>query len=314
MTTALFISVPATTANLGAGFDTLGLALTLRNDVWITPAAHVGLAYQVEGEGAADVAAEPGANLFDRVLRGTLKKLGSPIPAADVRMLNRIPWRRGLGSSSAAAVAGAVAGLSLAGAKVDPQTVLDLALPFEGHPDNLTPAIAGGFTAATLANGVARFVRLPPPKLAAVALVPSFGISTVEARRLLPAQVSLGDAVHNLTRASLLVAAIAARRYDLLDLGTEDRLHQPHRARLVPGFEAVRGAAREAGALASFLSGSGPTILALGLPARSSRIRAAMLASWSRHGRGEAQCLVLEVSARGAIVRGAFPRVRRRRT
>lgn len=303
---AIHITVPATTANLGAGFDTLGLALELRNEVWLRRAPAPGVHYRVEGEGAADAARTPRANLFDRVLRRSLKRLGVAVPALDVRMLNRIPWRRGLGSSSAAAVAGAAAALRIAGRDVDAQAVLDLALPFEGHPDNLAPAVAGGFTVAALEGSHARFVRLDPPRLVACALVPSFGVSTEEARKLLPASVSIGDAVHNLTRAALAVAAMTAGRYELLDLATDDRLHQPYRAPLVTGFEAVRRAARRAGAVASFLSGSGPTILALVAPNAAADVQAAMERAWRRHGRDAARCMRLAAARRGVVLRGAL--------
>lgn len=300
----IHITVPATTANLGAGFDTLGLALELRNEVWLARSRSVGIHYRVEGEGSADVARAPRANLFDRVLRRSLARLGCALPSLEVRMLNRIPWRRGLGSSSAAAVAGAAAALSIAGRDVEAQAVLDLALPFEGHPDNLAPAASGGFTVAALDGRHARFVALPVPRLVALALVPPFGVSTEEARKLLPATVSRGDAVHNLTRAALAVASMAAGRYELLDLATDDRIHQPYRAPLVPGFDAVRRAARRAGAVASFLSGSGPTILALVAPDGASEVAAAMERTWRRHGRDTARCLELEPARRGVTVRG----------
>lgn len=301
---AIHVSVPATSANLGAGFDTLGLALELRNEVWLRRGARRGVHYVVEGEGCEDVAREPRANLFDRVLRRSLARLDHRAPDLEVRMLNRIPWRRGLGSSSAAAVAGAAAALRLAGVEVTEQAVLDLALPFEGHPDNLAPAAAGGFTVATLDGKRARFVRLAPPDLQAIALVPSFGVSTATARKLLPKTVPLGDAVHNLTRAALAVAAVSSRRWDLLGLGTEDRLHQPYRARLVPGFDRVRLAAARAGAVAAFLSGSGPTILALARRDDAPAVEAAMRRAWARHGRGEARLLGLAPARRGAVVHG----------
>lgn len=302
----IHVSVPATSANLGAGFDTLGLALELRNEVWLRRSARRGVNYVVEGEGCEDVARQPRANLFDRVLRRSLAKLGRPVPDLEVRMLNRIPWRRGLGSSSAAAVAGAAAALRIAGAAVDEQAVLDLALPFEGHPDNLAPAVAGGFTVATLERKRARFVRLAPPALTAIALVPRFGVSTEAARKLLPASVPFADAVHNVTRSALTVAAVAAGRWELLGLGTDDRLHQPYRAPLVPGFAEVGRAAVRAGAAASFLSGSGPTILALARPRAAAAVESAMRRAWSRHGKDEASLVRLMPAHDGVVVRGAL--------
>lgn len=303
---SIHVTVPATSANLGAGFDTLGLALELRNEVWLGTGEQRGVRYTVEGEGSDDVARQPRDNLFDRVLKRSLARLGHRIPDLEVRMLNRIPWRRGLGSSSAAAVAGAAAALRIAGAELDEQAILDLALPFEGHPDNLAPATAGGFTVAALDGKRARFVRLAPPALVAVALVPSFGVSTEAARELLPSTVSLADAVHNLTRAALAVAAVSTARWELLGLATDDRLHQPYRATLVPGFHQVRRAARGAGAVAAFLSGSGPTILALTGAECADAVEVAMRRAWARHGKGPARVLGLAPARKGVVVRGSL--------
>lgn len=296
--------MPATSANLGAGFDCLGLALGLMNEVRVGRADGRRTTYRVHGHGAAEIETHPEHNLFDRALSGTLRSLGVRRPALSVQMVNRIPWRRGLGSSAAAAVSGVAAGVAVAGQVLDAEELVRRALPFEGHPDNIVPAAAGGFTVATMDGKSARFVRLAPPALVAVVLMPELEVATSEARRRLPERVPFGDAVHNVGRAALFAAAVAAGRLDLLDLATEDRLHQPYRAPLVPGFDRVVGAARRAGAAGAFLSGSGPTILALAERERAEPVRTAMVRAWKRHGEGAATDTVLPLARRGCRASG----------
>lgn len=181
-----------------------------------------------------------------------------------LRVTNRIPLSRGLGSSSAAVVGGVAAAAALAGVSLSPEELLDLALPLEGHPDNITPALLGGLTVATLVDGKVRCVKLPVPDgLQAVAVIPDFRLSTAKARQALPPTVPRGDAVFNVGRAALFLAALQTGRLDLLREGVKDRLHQPYRAPFVPGMADVLAEGERAGALACFLSGAGPTLLAL---------------------------------------------------
>lgn len=257
--------VPASTANLGAGFDALGLALGLYNEVEVECEADgAGLRLVIEGEGAERLQALGAQNLAARAVVGTLAHLGVSQRDIRVRMVNRIPLSRGLGSSSAAVVGGVVAAATLAGASLSPEDVLDLALPLEGHPDNITPALLGGLTVATLVDGKVRCVKLPvPPALQAVAVIPDFRLPTVKARQALPPTVPRSDAVFNVGRVALFLAALQAGRLDLLREAVKDRLHEPYRAALVPGMPEVLAEGERAGALACFLSGAGPTLLAL---------------------------------------------------
>lgn len=298
------VSVPATTANLGPGFDALGLALGLRNELWLAPADAP--AVEVEGEGA-EVLPRDASHLAYRAARAVVERAagrGRAAPAAfRIRQRNRIPLARGLGSSAAAIVGGAAAANAALGDPLDRQALLDLATGLEGHPDNAAPALLGGLVVcAREAGGGVRWARLDPPRLRIVLAIPDFTVSTAEARRLLPAAVPYADAVYNVTRAALLVAALAGGQAGLLDEATRDRLHQPYRARLVPGLDEVFAAARRAGAAGVALSGSGPTVVAFGGPAGNGRaIGEAMAEAFRATGAG---CRVIEAEAdgRGTVV------------
>lgn len=257
--------VPASTANLGAGFDALGLALGLYNEIEVTyDGGGGGLHLAIQGEGAERLQALGAQNLVARAVAGTLAHLGMPAVGIRVHVLNRIPLSRGLGSSSAAVVGGVAAAAALAGATLSPEELLDLALPLEGHPDNIAPALLGGLTVATLVDGKVRCVKLPVPDgLQAVAVIPDFRLSTVKARQALPPMVPRSDAVFNVGRVALFLGALQAGRLDLLRVAVKDRLHEPYRAPLVPGMPEVLAEGERAGALACFLSGAGPTLLAL---------------------------------------------------
>lgn len=257
--------VPASTANLGAGFDALGMALGLYNEIEVERGGGGdGLRLVIEGEGAERLQALGAQNLVARAVTGTLAQLGMPPAGVRVRVVNRIPLSRGLGSSSAAVVGGVVAAAALAGVSLSPEELLDLSLPLEGHPDNIAPALLGGLTVATLVEGKVRCVKLPVPDvLRAIAVIPDFRLATAKARQALPPMVPRGDAVFNVGRVALFLAALQAGRLDLLREGVKDRLHQPYRAALVPGMPEVLAEGERAGALACFLSGAGPTLLAL---------------------------------------------------
>jgi homoserine kinase len=273
------VRVPASTANLGPGFDALGMALGLYNEIEVELAG-TGLALEVEGEGAEKLHMLGERNLVARSVTETLARLGVRADGIRIRMVNRIPLSRGLGSSSAAAMGGVAAAAALAGARLSPEELLDLALPFEGHPDNITPALLGGLTVATVAEGKVRCVKLSVPDgLQAIAVIPEFHLSTAKARKALPHTVPLADAVFNVGRVALLLAAMEAGRLDLLREATRDRLHQPYRAPLVPGMEEVLLEGERAGALACFLSGAGPTLLAL-TREDGRNIGERMVASW----------------------------------
>ncbi|GAA1306327.1 homoserine kinase [Planotetraspora silvatica] len=280
MTTAndrprVVVRVPATSANLGPGFDSLGLALDLHDEVEATLLADEGVRVHVEGEGAGELDQGEG-HLIVRTMRAAFDRMGAAQPAGiGLRCLNRIPHARGLGSSSAAICAGILAARALAGTAgprdewaagagdLTDADVFALATELEGHPDNVAPCLAGGLTIAwSELSGPARMVKLEPHEdVRPVVLVPAFRLSTEEARGLLPKDVPHSDAAANAGRAALLVAALTQRpESGLLMAATEDRLHQDYRAPAMPRTAALVRRLRAAG-VPAVVSGAGPTIL-----------------------------------------------------
>ncbi|MGN6242527.1 MAG: homoserine kinase [Motilibacteraceae bacterium] len=267
------LRVPATSANLGPGFDALGLAVGLHDEV-VVEVAEQGLAIDVEGEGAGDVPRDA-THLVVRALHAAFDAMGGRPAGLRLSCTNRIPHARGLGSSAAAVVAGISAARALVTDgihRLDDQAALELATAFEGHPDNVAACLLGGLTVAWTeeaeqaeaagGHGRPRAVRLDPAAgLVAVALVPPTGVSTELARGLLPAEVPHGDAALNAGRAALLVEALT-RRPDLLLPATEDRLHQRQRGPAMPASLAMVQALRADG-LPAVVSGAGPTVLVL---------------------------------------------------
>ncbi|HEU5035046.1 MAG TPA: homoserine kinase [Mycobacteriales bacterium] len=255
------IRVPATSANLGPGFDALGLALSLYDDV-VVRVTESGLTVDVAGMGAATVARNA-RNLVVRAMRATFDRLGGQPRGLEVVCANRIPHGRGLGSSAAAIVGGVVAARALVvgGAeRMSDDEVLQLATDLEGHPDNVAACLRGGLT-LSWTDDVARAVDLPvSAELAPVVFVPGTSSSTKATRRLLPATVPHRDAAHSAARSALLVTALR-ERLDLLLPATEDRLHQPYRAPAMPRSAALVGELRDAG-VPAVVSGAGPTVLA----------------------------------------------------
>jgi homoserine kinase len=256
------VRVPATSANLGPGFDALGLALSLHDEIEARVAPS-GLRIEVSGEGAADVAGAEEAHLVIRAMRAAFDELGAgQPPGITLSCVNQIPHGRGLGSSAAAIVAGVLAARALAGAGTGPGAALALANALEGHPDNVAPCLYGGLTIAWTTEGGARAVRLEPAAvIKPVAIIAPAQVSTKAARGLLPARVPHADAARNAGRAALLVAAFTVRPEELLD-ATEDRLHQDYRASAMPATSDLIGRLRAAG-IPAVVSGAGPSVLAL---------------------------------------------------
>ncbi|MFC9691897.1 homoserine kinase [Kribbella sp. NPDC056951] len=271
------VRVPATSANLGPGFDAFGLALSLYDELVVTPGGS-GVTVQVTGEGADDVPRDE-SHLVVRSIRAGLDALGVQVPGFTLRCENRIPHGRGLGSSSAAIVGGLAAAYGLAGEPVDRERLLRLANEIEGHPDNVAAAVYGGFTVAWLDGEDGRAVRLDPSDgLGAVAYVPANRVLTKEARGLLPSAVLHGDAAANAGKAALLVVALT-QRPDLLLTATEDRLHQEFREPAMPESLALVHKLRGSG-LAAIISGAGPTVLVVGGPERTCPVPPD---GWERH-------------------------------
>lgn len=297
-TKRLLVEVPATTANLGPGFDSLGLALGWLNTahVWVDEAER----HEIEGQGADSLPRGP-ENLFRRSMAMAAERSGMALPPVSVRQHNAIPLASGLGSSSATIVGGCAAANALLDQPFADDELFAIAAELEGHPDNVAPALFGGLTVCYEGDERPLCLRIAPvnPPRAVVA-VPDHQVETEQARRALPESVPRRDAVYNVGHAAAVVAAFASGHYDVLAAAMDDRLHQPYRAHLVPGMEAAIAAAKSAGAFGAALSGSGPTIVAFAT-GREEAVAAAMQEALADAG-VTAVTRPLEISAEGVTV------------
>ncbi len=273
------LSVPATSANLGAGFDSLGLALDMRDHVGVRAVTGT-TTVKVTGEGA-DSVAHGEDHLIVRAIRIGLEYCGAPQAGIELTCHNSIPHSRGLGSSAAAAVVGLVAARALVSepSALDDAAILQLASDLEGHPDNAAPALLGNATIAWTDNGQAHAVRIETAAaLAPVVMIPPSKASTRTARAALPRSVSHSDAVFNLQRSALMVEALRTANPELLFPATDDLLHQPYRREAQAESLEVVSVLRDAGVPAA-LSGAGPSVIAFGLPA-DSLVKSLVNAGW----------------------------------
>ena len=264
------IRVPATSANLGPGFDSLGLALDLWNETVITLA--IEYTVQVNGEGRERLS-QGENNLIIQAARKLAEHVGKRLPPFHVDCTNRIPLSSGLGSSAAAKLTGLLGANILLGKPLSKEEILNLASEMEGHPDNVAAALLGGLVVSTVDNGKVYAHKinvdanqtplghLESPFQVTIVL-PDFHIPTKQARQALPKHVSINDAVHNISRAVLITEAFRNGDLELLSKGMMDTLHQPYRLTLIPGAEQAMQAARRAGAPAVALSGAGPGLIA----------------------------------------------------
>ena len=254
------VKVPATTANMGPGFDCLGMAL----DIWNSVRVEFGPAgMEIEGEGADSLPRDHKNLVFGSFSR-VFEEIGSPVPQVNMVCRNDVPLGRGLGSSAAAVVGGLTTANHMCGDALSQEKLLALAVEIEGHPDNVTAAMLGGCT--IVVNGEAGLVtaEVPfPEDISAVLFVPDQPMPTKEARGLLGAEVSREDAVYNIGRTALLVRALSTGDLSQLAIATEDRLHQPARQSIFSPMKNIFRAALSAGALGVFLSGAGSSVLAL---------------------------------------------------
>ena len=302
MAKSIKIRVPGTSANCGPGFDCLGVSCTIYNDIELTLLKEQELKIYVEGEGAENIPTDE-RNLAWRSIRTLLGRVGAEgeYRGAIIRMQNGVPLSRGLGSSAAAIVGALKAANVLLGNPLDRRGLLQVATDLEGHPDNVAPAIYGGFTVSLVADGVPEsFSFLPRLSLKLVVAVPDFHLSTKEARNALPSEVPMKDAVFNIGRAALLVGALAKGNASFLRNAFDDALHQPYRSKLIPGMYDVFAASKKAGALGVAMSGAGPCIIAYAAE-RATEIGEAMVGAFREHGVG-ARFLALGVDRRGAHI------------
>jgi homoserine kinase len=263
----IVVDVPASSANLGAGYDCVALALALTNriELEVKGWARGEVELVVEGEGKDEIGANR-ENRFSLGIEAVVNEIRGEVPETvgwRIEMHNEIPLARGLGSSAAATVGGLVAGNALLGEPLTTADLLRLATKIEGHPDNAAAALLGGFVVVTTTGDGIEAVRFDAPRdLRAILFIPELRLSTADMRRVLPEQVPLADAAANLGRVALGVAGFATGRYDLLRVLTVDRLHEQYRASVFPQLPRFVAAALEAGAIGACLSGSGSTIVA----------------------------------------------------
>ena len=260
MARSVTVRAPATSANMGPGFDCLGIAL----DIWNTVRVDLGEAgFEIRGLGKGELPSGPD-NLVAQAFRMACEEAGARAPDARFTCTNAIPLGRGLGSSSAAAVAGIAAANDLLDLGMDKGAMLVLAAQVEGHPDNSAAALYGGCQIVVRESGrfVTSSVRVPE-RVRAVLFVPDSPMPTSESRSLLPTDAPMEDVVFNLGRVGLLVNALATDDLDLLRVATQDRLHQPHRQSIFHPMRVIMRAAMDAGAFGAFLSGAGSSVLAL---------------------------------------------------
>jgi homoserine kinase len=293
------VSVPATTANLGAGFDCLGLALALRNEVEVRPSDTPRIC--VEGEGKELLPANPD-NLVWKTFRKGFQEMDRAPPAVEMLCGNRIPLARGLGSSAAVRIAALMAANEVAGKPFDNDRILQIAVAEEGHPDNVAPALHGGMVVCGRDGDRTVSQRFEPASgIRVVLLIPDMTLETREARKVLPDTFSMADSVSNLQNTALTTVAFLTGDYSVLSTSLHDRLHQPYRKALIPGFDKTLEAARAAGAYGAALSGAGPTLAAFADRSEEA-VAEAMQAAFAESGGGGSRTAVVEVDLLGAFV------------
>lgn len=281
------VDVPATTANLGPGFDCLGAALDLNNRFAMRRIEGGGERFEliIEGTEGSHLRGGP-ENLVYRAAQRVWKAAGLEPVALEARVRLAVPPARGLGSSATAIVAGLMGANALVGEPLSKEKLLELAIDIEGHPDNVVPSLLGGLCmTAKAASQRWRVVRCEwTPSVKAVVAIPSIRLSTSEARRAMPKAIPVGDAVVNLGALTLLLQGLRTGNGDLISDGMHDRLHEPYRWRLIKGGDQVKQTAMDAGAWGCAISGAGPSVLALCEEDKGPAVSRAMVKAWEAAG------------------------------
>lgn len=303
------VQVPATTANIGPGFDCLGAALTLYNHFQFTALSDSGadgsptLSITVEGPEAARVQTDS-RNLAYKAFCTFFEKVQRPIPSVDLNIRLGVPLARGLGSSATAIVGGLMGANALAGNLLSQSQLLDMAIALEGHPDNVAPALLGGCQLAARSPATQAWTLCPiqwSPEIVPIVAIPDFELSTEAARAVLPKQCSYADAIFNMAHLGLLIKGLETGHKQWIRDALHDRLHQPFRTALISGFPEVKTAALDAGAEGLVISGAGPTLLALSSPDIAALVAAQMRSTWQSLG-VTAQVDPLQLDLKGAVM------------
>ncbi len=303
MKDSIRIRVPATTANLGPGFDVLGLALGLHNFVEIEEAEGDGVEIEVTGSETEGVPSDERSYVY-RALRRVFDMFGEEPSGLRIKVENNIPVARGLGSSASAILAGLVGANHLLGGRLSESEMLDLAAELEGHCDNIAAALFGGFVVSSFHDGHVEWIKIPPPKgLRAVVAIPDFELPTEKARKALPERYSREDVIYNLSHVSILIAALTSGDFGKMRYAMDDRIHQPYRERFIPGIRDVFRAALDAGALGVCISGAGPSLIAFACE-NLEPIARGMEEAWQGHG-VVSRALGLDIDGEGTVLERA---------
>jgi homoserine kinase len=297
------VTVPATTANLGPGFDCLGAALTLYNQFKFTKVETQTqpVTFKVTGQEAEQVKADS-SNLAYRAFLHLYQQVGESPPPIQLEIALGVPLARGLGSSATAIISGLLGANHFVEKPLSQAEIMRLAIALEGHPDNVVPALLGGCRLATATQNPQKNIEVPlpwHPDIIPVVAIPDFELSTQAARNVLPAQYSREDALYNLAHLGLLIRALETAQADWLTAAMQDKIHQPYRQKLIKGYKEVRVAALKAGAYGIVISGAGPTLLALTKATQAQAVAEVMAQTWSEL-EVKAQTLVLSVDLVGA--------------
>lgn len=278
------VTVPATTANLGPGFDCIGAALGLYNEFKFTRLDAGGLIIHVTGAEAQKVQTDE-SNMLYQAFAKLYQYIEQTPPAVKIEIQMGVPLARGLGSSATAIVGGLVAANQLAGLPLSEMQVMELAIAIEGHPDNVVPALIGGCRLAATSSTGWEICDVPwHENIIPVVAIPDFELSTSEARRVLPTEYSRADAIFNTAHLGLLLRGLQTGKGEWLKTALQDKLHQPYRQALIPGYDAVNAAAVAAGAYGLVISGAGPTLLALADVTQAKAVETAMVDAWQQEG------------------------------
>jgi homoserine kinase len=296
------VTVPATTANLGVGFDCLGAALTMTNEFqFVVVDSDTTLKIMVEGEEADKVGLGEN-NLIYRSLVQFYQHIEQTPPPLEITIKLGVPLSRGLGSSATAIVGGLMGANSLAGNPLNQWEIMEMAIAIEGHPDNVVPALQGNCLLSVEDRGEWQISQIPwHQDIIPIVAIPNFELSTREARSVLPTEYSRSDAIFNISRMGLLIRALETNNPSWLKTALADKLHQPYRQALITGYQEVEQAALASGAYGMVISGAGPTLLALTSPEKAEQVVTAMKTAWCSQGI-EAQVRSLAINPSGAKV------------
>lgn len=306
------IKIPATTANLGPGFDVLGAALKLYNEIEVTFQDNTAcfskkLEIEIKGEGAKCLPKDEN-NIVWQSMKKVINKISDIKEKKrilsgnfQIYMKNNIPLRSGLGSSAAAWLGGILAGNEITGGRLSAKDIIALGVKCEGHPDNIVPAFVGGLCISGIIKGCPEYIKLKAPQMKAVICNPDFELSTTQARNVLPQQLTLPAAVFNLSRLAFFMGSLQTKQYNLLAAGMEDKLHQPAREHLVPGMSKVLNTAIEKGAYGAALSGAGPSLIALCSADKAENVAASMVKKWKQY-KISSRYFILDFESNGAKI------------